>query len=209
MTRKNNNNKPAEYINTDDACVNVAILALKQVITGFDEDRNNGKSNGGEVFTPHWIVVKMNNLADDKLTDINSKVLDLCCGTGNITIDILRRKLTGALRASQNNINDMGALAENICVACSSVYAIDIVKYSVMICKERLLKLSSAFLDSLIDSNYLNQSVKEQICTYLKQIFDLNIIWGDVINEKQFIEVEGKKEEKSLQYFNWQTRCYE
>lgn len=209
MARKNNNNKPAEYINTDDECVNVAISALKQVITDSFEARTEGKLNGGEVFTPHWTVVKMNNLADDKLTDINSKVLDLCCGTGNITIDILRRKLTGALRASQNNINDMGALAGNICVACSSVYAVDIVKYSVMICKERLLKLSSAFLDSLIDLNYLNQSVKEQICTYLKQIFDLNIIWGDVINKKQFTEVEGKKEEKPLQYFNWQTRCYE
>lgn len=161
------------------------------------------------MFTPHWMVVKMNNLADDKLININSKVLDLCCGTGNITIDILRRKLTGALHASQNNINDMAALAGNICIACSSVYAIDIVKYNVAICKERLMKLASAFLDSLIDLNYLNQSVKEQICTYLKQIFDLNIIWGDAINKKQFIEVEDTKEEKPLQYFNWQTRCYE
>ena len=209
MARKNNDNKPAEYINTNDEYVNIAISALKQVITGFCEDRNEGKSNGGEVFTPHWTVVKMNNLADDKLTDINSKVLDLCCGTGNITIDILRRKLTGALHASQNNMNDMAALAGNICIACSSVYAIDIVKYNVMMCKERLMKLATIFLDSLIDLNYLNQSVKEQICTYLKQIFDLNIIWGDVINKKQFTEVEGKKEEKTLQYFNWQTRCYE
>ena len=49
-------------------------------------------SDFGEVFTPSWMVEDMLDLVNDETESIDSRFLELACGSGNFLASLLKRK---------------------------------------------------------------------------------------------------------------------
>lgn len=147
-------------------------------------DKNNGKINDGEVFTPHNIVCDMCDLANAKLSDLKATVLEPACGSGNILIEILRRKLATALVLSKN----LDELQENMLWAVKSIYGIDISVANISACKGRLLGILSSLSTNLGISDF-----KESEFLY---VLDKNILCGDSLRT-------------DFSVYNWYTNKYE
>ena len=147
-------------------------------------DKNNGKINDGEVFTPHNIVCDMCNLANTKLSDLKATVLEPACGSGNILIEILRRKLATALVLSKNS----DELQENMLWAVKSIYGIDISKANIYACKDRLFGILSSLCTNLGISDFKESE--------FLHVLDKNILCGDSLNT-------------DFSVYNWYTNKYE
>lgn len=133
--------------------INELTLKAQDVATA---KKNSGKTNGGEVYTPYWVVVEMANLNHDYIRAINTTVLDMCAGTGNFTIEIYRRKLITAFKRNNNLIEEITNCIRNI-------YAVEIVTESLSILKQRVRDYFSAVLDIAIEFNYIGAAEKEQL----------------------------------------------
>ena len=136
----------------------------------------------GEVFTPHWLVVKMCDMLDDENSghafDIDKMFIEPCGGTGNFAVEIIERKL----KKCKTN--------EDALIAVGSYYTVEIQQDNVDECKERIKELvASYFPDAQIDA-----------------ILDRNIICGDFLHpkgiwfleeyEQEFEEITSKKKSK-------------
>lgn len=143
-------------------------------------DKNNGKINDGEVFTPHNIVCDMCNLANAKLSDLKATVLEPACGSGNILIEILRRKLATALVLSKNS----DELQENMLWAVKSIYGIDIALYNVLSSQKRMFEFVENvwwWINNCDDHCKDFGGIDKLFINDLVDTLEKNIIWGDSI----------------------------
>ena len=199
------NNREAKY-QIRDTADEVAIKAIANAIDTSRAALNNGKINGGEVFTPHWCVVDMGNMVYDKLDNLMATVFEPACGSGNIIIDVLRRKLAAAYRLGEAQFN------ENCKWACKSIYGIDISKDNVVQCRERMLSIVKSMYVIAYGRELDANTEKE-----LKAIMVDNVIWGDMIKEQMWnvdtIEAGedgiAKKAGVTLLLHNWETNAWE
>lgn len=183
--------KEINYNIRDDAD-RISIEALNGIIDMRGvSDKNNGKDNSGEVFTPHWCVVDMCNLIENRLEDLKSTVLEPACGSGNILIEVVRRKLATALRVSETKEE----LKENILSSYKSVYGIDIECTNVYQSRVRLRRLLDNFLNCLGEK-------RVECANEVDSIIKLNIIHGDALSKVMYND-NGIPEQ--LKFMNWQT----
>lgn len=187
--------KEINYNVRDDAD-RISIEALNGIIDMRGvSDKNNGKDNGGEVFTPHWCVVDMCNLVDAKISELKATVLEPACGSGNILIEVVRRKLATAYRISKTPEE----LRNNILLAYKSVYGIDIEYSNVYQSRVRLSRLLDSFL---VCSGHNDIDCRNEV----NSILELNIIHGDALTEVMY-NCNGIPEQMKL--MNWQTGEFE
>ena len=85
--------------------------------------------NYGEVFTPCWLVNQMLDKLEvyspDAFSDVTKTYLDPSCGTGNILVEVIKRKLCYATPEQ----------------ALSTTYGCDIMGDSIITCRTRLIEV--------------------------------------------------------------------
>lgn len=141
----------------------------------------------GEVFTDDNEVNGILDLCEPVVSQIEKRVLEPSCGTGNFLVNVLNRKLSNI-----SNLNAGGILREKMILqALASLYGIDIDIRNVQITRKRLraevLKFYKEKPRSKLPEDYIDKSVN--------LILKSNIQKGDMINEIkniQFIEYEFK-----------------
>lgn len=130
--------------------------------------------NYGEVFTPENTVSDMLDLLSDKygmeqglntgVLPIETTVLEPSCGSGNILVQVLKRKLKSAKTST------------DILRAVSSIYGVDIKDDNVLECRLRLLKIVELFYESLT-----GVAVSEEFLKIVADILEDNIVLGNTV----------------------------
>lgn len=121
-------------------------------------------ANHGEVFTAEREVKAMCDLVKQETERIESRFLEPACGNGNFLVEILGRKLKHC------------SSKEDVKIACSSIYGIDILEDNVLECRARLQELVSQYFP--VDCS---------------EIFSKNIVQGDFMKPSTiwFLQDEG------------------
>ena len=184
----------------------MAIEATKDVIDTSRAALNNGKINGGEVFTPNWCVVDMGNLVGEALSRIDATVMEPTCGSGNILIDVLRRKMATVMSMPANEF------MENAMRACKSIYGVDISKANVLQSRERLMRIVLNAHGMYVGKKMI-PAEKEQFMS----ILETNIIWGDMMSEQMWDTKNVASNEEGLAlspgrvlvFKDWKTGTFE
>lgn len=134
----------------------------------------------GEVFTPQWCVSDMLNLVPDILPErvqntyktdsvsLDYTVLEPSCGTGNILIEVLVRKLAIVGNSDIHN---------RVLKAVNSIYGVDIQPDNVLETRSRLKSKIQEFYKEL---NLDYQEVAETIDKILRE----NIVLGNMLINK-------------------------
>lgn len=138
----------------------------------------------GEVFTHEREVRAMLDLVKIQTEQITSTFLEPACGTGNFLAEILRRKLTTALRLSQINKSQKSPkyaqlhYEKHAICAISSIYGIELLADNCDECRRRLLDL---FLDHY--QSHFKQTDPAVIDT-AKFLLSKNIVGGNALTLK-------------------------
>ena len=138
----------------------------------------------GEVFTAEREVRAMLDLVKIQSEQIASTFLEPACGTGNFLAEILRRKLTTALRLSQINKSQKSPkysrfhYEKHAICAISSIYGIELLADNCDECRRRLLDL---FLDHY--QSHFKQTDLAVIDT-VKFLLSKNIVSGNALTLK-------------------------
>ena len=185
----------------------IAVKSLSVARDTLWADRNCGSENNGEVFTPHWCVVDMCNMVDTQISEVYKTVLEPACGTGNILIDIVRRKLAACYR---NNIDLLWAV--------KTVYAVDFERSNIVEkwgARQRIKDLVTNFYEHVYE-----KSPDSEFNNELDRILKLNIVWGDTLSGRMadtdkfagrlsFDDKVLKDNKILLQFYNWQENKFE
>lgn len=127
----------------------------------------------GEVITPKETVQDMLDLAGDRASSIDTRVLEPACGDGAFLCAILKRKLKTAMR-SVARWEDFADLSVQ---ALASLYGIDILPDNVFACKNKLYTVwadaQAKGEEKVYDDTGLVRAAKF--------ILEQNIICGDTI----------------------------
>ena len=122
----------------------------------------------GEVFTNEREVKAMCDLCEPDISQIDKKILEPGCGTGNFLVEILQRRLEKS-----------GSDHYKIIVALSNIYGVDIAPDNVVETRERLRQQVMNHLSTnILDNNFLH---------LLDAILKYNIVIGDLIRGKRKI----------------------
>lgn len=125
----------------------------------------------------------MLDLVKSETERIDSRFLEPACGTGNFLIEILRRKLEVVKsRYAKSQV----LYEQQVLLAISSIYGIDILSDSISQCRERLY--------SYFESEYKNlfkEAIDEEILKSAKFLLDKNIVRGDALTMKLVDSDEG------------------
>lgn len=126
----------------------------------------------GEVFTPDFIVNKINDLCEPEISDITKRVLEPACGEGVFLCDILSRRLKKCKTPFE------------CLVAVSGLYGIDIQDDNVFICRLNMYRETlTKCKDLLKDERNL-----AAFCDALTTILATTVLQGDTINKPEEIE---------------------
>ena len=141
----------------------------------------------GEVFTDDNEVNGILDLCEPVVSQIEKRVLEPSCGTGNFLVNVLNRKLSNI-----SNLNAGGILREKMILqALASLYGIDIDTRNVQITRKRLRAAVLKFYKEKPRSKLPEDCIDKSVNLILKS----NIQKGDMINgikNLQFIEYEFK-----------------
>lgn len=133
MSNKNNNNVSCSNARGE---VKISNDIIRKSYEAFNcvasQECKGGYVSSNEVYTPAWCVNNMCNMVD-KSSNIDMTLLDPCVGTGNITIEVVRRRLVDAY--SKNRLADVF----------DNIYGFEIVGDSLQICKSRIIKEATVF----------------------------------------------------------------
>lgn len=127
----------------------------------------NGKHD--EIFTSTYLVQMMCDRAEPLVSDINKKVLDPGCGTGNFLIEVVNRRLS---KVAQD--------PTKILIALSNVYGIDIRADFVCEARHRIKEL----IFSRCENTLGNYRFLPLVDLFLEQ----NLIIGDYIGNPKDLQ---------------------
>lgn len=138
----------------------------------------------GEVFTAEREVHAMLDLVKIQTEQITSTFLEPACGTGNFLAEILRRKLTTALRLSQINKSQKSPkyaqlhYEKHAICAISSIYGIEILSDNCIECRKRLL--------DIFKEHYQNnfKDIDDEIIQIAEFLLNKNIVGGNALTLK-------------------------
>lgn len=138
----------------------------------------------GEVFTPENIIKDMldllptkdkgknlilNENTDTEKSYISSTFLEPSCGDGNFLVEVLNRKL---------NCVSLSSIDNDVLLAVSSIYGVDIQADNVLECRRRLY----AILLDFYNTNNIVLSIEQD--EKLNEILFKNIILGNTIEDR-------------------------
>lgn len=97
----------------------------------------------GEVFTPHWLVNSMLDLARDEVDRIDSRLLEPACGSGNFLVHILRRKLAAVeIKFCKSEFEKRQySLLSLMCI-----YGIELLEDNINECRANLVEIFDEYL---------------------------------------------------------------
>jgi hypothetical protein len=97
----------------------------------------------GEVFTPAWMVEAMLDLVKSETERIDSRFLEPACGSGNLLVRILQRKLVAVeLKFGKSNFEKRHyALLSLMCT-----YGIELLADNIAECRSSMLKIFTDYL---------------------------------------------------------------
>lgn len=173
MAKTNNFFKTANYLNAESDSVKVVNELFKYAINT-NSYANNGKVNGGEVYTPHWTVVDMLNMVNEQIEDLDKTILDNCSGTGNFVIEVFRRRCVVILNS------DLPAYSL-IMKMLNNTYSCEWSGSSVYYCKQRVTDALTKFITFLAGIQKLSEAEKDELLLYLPQALDKNMMHGDLL----------------------------
>lgn len=128
----------------------------------------------GEVFTNDKEINGMLDLVKDESERIDSKFLEPSCGHGNFLVKILERKLNSI---KNTGVFDKSEYEQNIFIAISSIYGIDIQEDNIEQCRIRIYNL----IENDYKSNF-HELVDIEFLKSIKYVIHKNIFCGDTLN---------------------------
>lgn len=133
-------------------------------------------ANYGEVFTAEREVNAMLELVQQETERVESRFLEPACGTGNFLAPVYEKKLaTIKDRYARSQVE----FERYAVVATGSIYGVDILEDSVILCRERLFTIFNELYSLL----YKNKA-KEDLKNAVRFILERNILWGDALSLK-------------------------
>lgn len=133
----------------------------------------------GEVFTPQWIVNKMLDQKEIKpLTEtLGATFLEPSAGEGVFLVEILKRKLTVALKVSQT----ISEYEENSLIALSSIYGIELLEDNVEMI---VMNLSGEFYRFYYDAvQKYTTKINDRVIKSAQVIISANIVQGNALTQ--------------------------
>jgi len=134
----------------------------------------------GEVFTAPREVNAMLDLVKDETENIDSTFLEPACGTGNFLEEVLRRKLAVCLKTYHKSPTDYEKFS---CLACTTLYGVDIMADNVARCRERLFETWEASFTPSMRSDF-----HDRVARAVKVVFEKNILLGNALSMKRVDE---------------------
>lgn len=122
----------------------------------------------GEVFTQPREVKAMCDLCEPTISEIDKKVLEPTCGTGNFLVEILERKLAKAGKSRYKAL-----------IALSNIYGIDIARDNL---EEARVRMKRIILD-----HFEGEETPAPFLMAVDAILKANICYGDMLNGRKKI----------------------
>lgn len=154
----------------------------------------------GEVFTSEREVNAMLDLVKQETLRVDSRFLEPACGDGNFLIEILRRKLSIAIKQAIPPKNKKPIPKEyerQSIIAISSLYGVDLLQDNVSDCRKRLYDYWET------ESKKICNDIQIQTCKKtIMFILEKNIVCGNALTLKQ-VDNEGKDTEEPIVFSEW------
>jgi hypothetical protein len=123
----------------------------------------------GEVFTPPWLVEKMLDLVKGESERIDSRFLEPACGSGNLLVPILQRKLAAVEARYGKNAFEKRNYA---LLALTSCYGIELLADNIAECRANMLD---------VFAQYLGLTEDDELYHAASHVLSLNLIHGDAM----------------------------
>lgn len=124
----------------------------------------------GEVFTQPREVKAMCDLCEPTISEIDKKVLEPTCGTGNFLVEILERKLAKAGKSRYKAL-----------IALSNIYGIDIARDN--------LEEARVRMKNIIFDHFEGEETPAPFLMAVDAILKANICYGDMLNGRKKINL--------------------
>ncbi len=123
----------------------------------------------GEVFTPTWLVDAMLDLVKDETERIDSRFLESACGSGNLLVPVLQRKLAAVeikFGKSEFERRHYALLALMCC------YGIELLDDNITECRANMLEVLSG---------YLSLEEPDDLYRAASYVLSQNLVHGDAL----------------------------
>jgi hypothetical protein len=124
----------------------------------------------GEVFTPGWMVEHMLDLVKAESERIDSRVLEPACGSGNILVPVLKRKLT-TVEARYGRSDFERRYHALLALMC--IYGIELLADNVDECRQNLAEVFASFLGAKPGDVWHGAA---------ERVLSVNIVQGDALS---------------------------
>ena len=123
----------------------------------------------GEVFTPAWMVEAMLDLVKDETERIDSRFLEPACGSGNVIVQILTRKLAVVeLKFGKSDFERQHyALYGLMCI-----YGIELLVDNIAECRSNVLE---------VFADYLKLDEADDLYRAATHVLSTNLVHGDAL----------------------------
>ena len=123
----------------------------------------------GEVFTPPWMVEAMLDLVKDETERIDSRFLEPACGSGNVLIRILQRKL-GAVELKDGKSDFERRYYALLALMC--IYGIELLPDNIAECRANVLEILA---------EYLTLDESDELYRAASYVLSQNLVHGDAL----------------------------
>ena len=154
----------------------------------------------GEVFTAEREVNAMLDLVKSETERIDSRFLEPACGEGAFLAEILRRKLTVALRESRIPRRKSISLPDyekKAVIATCSIYGIDILRDNVEICRARMFDIGNEAYTKVC-----GKAANDETRRAVRVIFKRNIVCGNALSMR-CVDAKGQDTDRPIVFSEW------
>ena len=151
-------------------------------------------SDHGEVFTGEREVNAMLDLVKQETERLDSRFLEPACGTGNVLVKILERKLDVVKKKYRRSPLDF---ERNSVLALSSIYGVDILADNAETCRDRLFKIWNKAYKSVSKSD-LNEDTQKSA----QFILERNIVCGNALSLMK-VDENGNDTDCPIVFSEW------
>lgn len=154
----------------------------------------------GEVFTAEREVNAMLDLVKPETERIDSRFLEPACGEGAFLAEILRRKLSVALRESRIPRRKSISLPDyekKAVIAACSIYGVDILQDNVEICRGRMFDIwNEAY------TRVCGKAANDETRRTVRVIFKRNIVCGNALSMR-CVDAYGHDTDRPIIFSEW------
>jgi hypothetical protein len=138
----------------------------------------------GEVFTPPWMVESMLDLVKGETERIDSRFLEPACGSGNILVRTLKRKLAAVeIKFGKSEFEKR----QYSLLALMCTYGIELLADNIAECRANMLEILA---------DYLNVDESEDLYRAAFYVLSQNLVHGDALTMRS-------SEEQPITFAEW------